>query len=196
MIPAVILAGGASRRMGGGVKPLLKLSGKPMIEHVVDRLQVQAGPLAVNANSGDFEWLGLPVVADSIPDKPGPLAGVLAAMDWARGEGADWVVTVAGDTPFFPMDLVQVLQAQIGDAPIALAATQEEERLFSHPVFGLWSTSLADDLRAAVMDGTRKVLNFTDPHGAVLVEFDAASDPFFNVNTPEELALAEQRLGA
>jgi len=194
MIAGVVLAGGASRRMGGGVKPLLPLGDAPMVDLVVHRLSAQVDRVAINANGGDFGYLGLAEIADSFPERPGPLAGILAALDWAQGEGADWVVTVAGDTPFFPSDLVAQLQAAIGPAPVALAATRENDRLFSHPVFGLWSTELTEDLRASIAEGTRKVLHFTEPKGAVLVEFDNSDDPFFNVNTPEDLERAEQRL--
>ncbi|MEM9212663.1 MAG: molybdenum cofactor guanylyltransferase MobA, partial [Pseudomonadota bacterium] len=194
MIPAVILAGGASRRMGGGVKPLLPLAGQPMIAHVIARLKGQTEKIAINANSGDFSKFGVPVFADSIDGFPGPLAGVLAAMDWSSTQGAAHVVTVAGDTPFFPSTLIDDLRTGIGGAPVALAATEEEGRLFAHSVFGLWSTSLADDLRAALTAGTRKVLDFTRPLEAALVPFSIESDPFLNINTPEDLKLAEARV--
>ncbi|MEM9716384.1 MAG: molybdenum cofactor guanylyltransferase MobA [Pseudomonadota bacterium] len=194
MIPAVILAGGASRRMGGGVKPLLDLNGRPMISHVIERLKPQTTQIAINANAGDFAPFGYPLVTDSIPDRPGPLAGILAALDWASAQGAADVVTLAGDTPFFPDDLIDGLMAGRGDAPAAMAATREGDRLFSQSVFGLWSTDLADDLRAAINSGTRKVLDWSEPAGCVLVEFDASDDPFFNINTPDDLDVAAKRL--
>lgn len=194
MTPAVILAGGASRRMGGGVKPLMSLAGRPMIEHVVQRLDGQTDIVAINANEGDFSSFGMTVIADSFADRPGPLAGILAALDWAAAQGARDVITLAGDTPFFPMDLIARLEAGRGDAPAAMAATSENGRLFSHSVFGLWSTSLCDGLRSALEAGTRKVLHWSEPVGCVLVEFDGRNDPFFNINTPDDLARAEERL--
>ncbi len=194
-LPAVILAGGQARRMGGGDKCLLDLGGQTLLDQVIARLSPQAGPLAINAN-GDpqrFAAIGLPVVADSFPGFAGPLAGVLAAMEWAAGLDAAQVVTVAGDTPFFPRDLVARLQQAAGDG-IALAATDTPDKgLRRQPTFGLWPTALRDDLRAALKAGTRKVVAWTDRHAAATARFDAGdSDPFFNVNTPEDLALARE----
>ncbi len=197
-IAGVILAGGLSRRMGGGDKSLLDLSGERLLDRVIARLRPQAGPLALNAN-GDparFAGAGLPVIADSVVGHPGPLAGVLAGMDWAAGLGADRIVTVAADTPFFPTDLVARLSGGIGAAPIALAATPHPTRgLMRQPTFGLWDVALRDDLRAALAAGIRKVVIWTDGHGAADVAFDAPDgrDPFFNVNTPEDLLEARQR---
>ncbi|MEM1429254.1 MAG: molybdenum cofactor guanylyltransferase MobA [Pseudomonadota bacterium] len=199
-IPAIILAGGLARRMGGGDKGRLALAGTPLIERVIGRLAPQAGPLALNANGvpARFADLGLPVIADSISGHPGPLAGVLAGLDWAAGLGAERIVTVAADTPFFPQDLVDRLRAgaETADAPIALAATPHTTRgRVRHPTFGLWSVHLRDDLRAALADGIRKVVIWTDSHGATDVLFDTpdGADPFFNVNTPEDLSAAEAR---
>lgn len=192
-VPAVILAGGQARRMGGGDKCLLDLGGQTLLDQVIARLSPQAGPLAINAN-GDpqrFARVGLPVLADSFPGFAGPLAGVLAAMEWAAGLDAAQVVTVAGDTPFFPRDLVARLRLAAGDG-IALAATDTPgARLRRQPTFGLWPTELRDDLRAALEAGTRKVVAWTDRHNAATARFEAGeTDPFFNVNTPEDLALA------
>ncbi|MEM9475940.1 MAG: molybdenum cofactor guanylyltransferase MobA [Pseudomonadota bacterium] len=199
-LPAVILAGGLARRMGGGDKGLLTLGHQPILSHVIDRLAPQAAPLAINAN-GDparFHPYGLPVLADGIDGFPGPLAGVLAGLDWAAELGATAIVTVAADTPFFPRDLAQTLTASAareGHA-IALAATPHAERgSVRHPTFGLWPTALRDDLRAALADGVRKVVAWTDRHGAATALFDAGDiDPFFNVNTPEDLDLARSLL--
>lgn len=191
----VILAGGQARRMGGGDKGRLELGGRAIIERVIDRLAPQVGGLALNAN-GDptrFDDLGLPVIADSAPDHPGPLAGVLAGLDWAAAQGARHIVTAAADTPFFPCDLVPMLQlaAERAGAPIALAATVEGGRQVRHPVFGLWPVALRDDLRAAIAAGTRKVVIWTGAHGAVEAVFPVERfDPFFNVNTPEDLRIA------
>ncbi|WP_197917439.1 molybdenum cofactor guanylyltransferase MobA [Thiosulfatihalobacter marinus] len=201
----VILAGGQATRMGGGDKGLLDLGESTILGHVIDRLAPQVARVALNAN-GDparFGQLGLPVLPDSIEGHPGPLAGVLAGLDWAAGQGADTIVTVAADTPFFPCDLVpRLLLAADGMAqPLAMAATPRGEGeqtksmsrtgLIRHPTFGLWPVSLRDDLRAALEGGLRKVVLWTDPHGGKLAEFPVAGgDPFFNVNTPDDLAKA------
>lgn len=202
--PAVILAGGQATRMGGGDKCLLPLGGRPMLAHVIDRIAPQTGALALNAN-GDaarFAGYGLPVLPDSIDGFPGPLAGVLAGLDWAAAQGAEAVISVAADTPFFPTDLVArlVAEARGQTHPLVMAATPrdgEETRsmtgkLIRHPTFGLWPTALRDDLRAALLGGLRKVVLWSDPHGGRMAEF-ADTDAFFNVNTPEDLAEAEER---
>lgn len=193
---AVILAGGRASRMGGGDKGLLVLGGRTILDRVIDRLGPQAGRLALNAN-GDaarFAEYGLPVLPDSVAGRPGPLAGVLAGLDWAASLGLDRIVTAAADTPFFPPDLVTrlVRAAERARTPIALAATQEEGRLVRHPTFGLWPTRLRADLRAALEGGLRKVVLWTDKHGAASALF--ADDAFFNINTPEDLVMAEARL--
>jgi len=194
----VILAGGQATRMGGGDKGLREVAGKPLLDHVIARLGPQVGGIALNAN-GDparFAAYGLPVVADSMPDWPGPLAGVLAGMDWAAAQGADSVVSVAADTPFFPRDLIARLQAAAGPSGLALAATREGDKLWRHPTFGLWPVALRNDLRAALLGGLRKVVLWTDQHGAGSAEFGTDPfDPFFNINTPEDIAVAEQFAG-
>ncbi len=196
-IPAIILAGGLARRMGGGDKALLELGGETLLSRVIARLEPQAGPIALNAN-GDpsrFQGYGLPVVADSLPGFVGPLAGVLAGMEWAAGLGARQIVSVAADTPFFPRDLVTRLQAGAGGAPVTLAATPDPVRgTVRQPTFGLWSVDLRDDLRAALEQGLRKVVIWTDRHGASEVVFESeAGDPFFNINRPEDLEEALER---
>ncbi|MCC5966475.1 MAG: molybdenum cofactor guanylyltransferase MobA [Natronohydrobacter sp.] len=194
----VILAGGQATRMGGGDKGLREVAGNPLLDHVIARLAPQVGGIVLNAN-GDpsrFAKYRLPVVADSLPDWPGPLAGVLAGMDWAAAQGADSVVSVAADTPFFPQDLVAQLQAAAGPSGLALAATREGDKLWRHPTFGLWRVALRDDLRAALLGGLRKVVLWTDQHGAGTAEFGTDPfDPFFNINTPEDIAVAEKIAG-
>ena len=188
----VILAGGLARRMGGGDKGLLALAGQPLLTHVIDRLEPQVAGLALNAN-GDparFADYPYPVVADSIDGFAGPLAGVLAGLDWAAGQGAETIVTAAADTPFFPCDLVPrlLLAAEDMAHPLALATTEGGR----HPTFGLWPVALRDDLRAALAGGLRKVVQWTDAHGGREAAFPSEGfDPFFNVNTPEDLARAE-----
>ena len=205
----VILAGGRATRMGGGDKGLLDLGGQSILSHVVARLRPQVGGLVLNAN-GDpsrFADYGLEVVSDSVDDFAGPLAGVLAGLDWAAGKGASHVVTAAADTPFLPRDLVARLTnaAQGQTHPLVLATTPRtgEEALKSgggkrvnrHPTFGLWPVALREDLRAALQDGLRKVVIWTDQHDGREALFPADPfDPFFNVNTPDDLARAEQLL--
>jgi len=204
----VILAGGQATRMGGGDKGLLALGEGVILDHVLARLGPQVGAVALNAN-GDparFARFGLPVLPDPVAEYPGPLAGVLAGLDWAAGEGAEAIVTVAADTPFFPRDLVARLQAAAeGMAhPLVLAATPrgaEETKSMSrggqvrHPTFGLWPVALRDDLRAGLEGGLRKVVLWTDRHGGREALFEDP-DAFFNVNTPEDLALAQARVQA
>ncbi len=204
----VILAGGQATRMGGGDKGLLPLGDTTILGHVIDRLTPQVAGLALNAN-GDparFASLGLPVLPDSIADFPGPLAGVLAGLDWAATQGAETIVTVAADTPFFPRDLVACLQhaARGMTHPLVLAATPrpDNERtksmtrsgLIRHPTFGLWPVALRDDLRHALSDGLRKVVLWTEKHAGREALFEAPGDPFFNVNTPEDLQQARAML--
>ncbi len=194
-LPGVILAGGKATRMGGGDKGLKVVAGKRLLDHVIARLAPQCGALAINAN-GDaarFAEFGLPVLPDSLPDHPGPLAGVLAGLDWAAELGAGAIVTVAADTPFFPADLVDRLAAACGPSGLALAASPDETgKLWQHPTFGLWPVALRDDLRAALRDGLRKIVRWTDGHGAGTAVFPADPfDPFFNINTPEDIVVAE-----
>ncbi|KJS42735.1 MAG: molybdopterin-guanine dinucleotide biosynthesis protein A [Roseovarius sp. BRH_c41] len=205
----VILAGGQATRMGGGDKGLLPLDERPILAHVINRLASQVGTMALNANGepARFEAFGLPVLPDPIPGFAGPLVGVLAGLDWAAGQGADIIVTVAADTPFFPTDLVAHLTqtAEGMTHPLVLAATPRGDTdtksmsgsgLIRHPTFGLWPTALRHDLRAALLDGLRKVVIWTDKHHGREAVFDDALDPFFNVNTPEDLDVARRRAAA
>lgn len=190
----IVLAGGQSRRMGGGDKGLLDLGGRPVIAHVIDRLGC-ARAISANGDPARFAGLGLPVLPDALPDFPGPLAGVLAGMDWAAAQGFGAIVTAAADTPFFPPDLATRLAAEAArtGAAIVLAAGMTPDGMRRHPVFGWWSTALRDDLRAALSGGLHKIVLWTDAHGAATVEFPGA-DPFFNINTPEDLASARAML--
>ena len=197
-LPGVILAGGRATRMGGGDKGARLVGGQTLFARVIARLAPQCAPLAINAN-GDPARLafGLPVLPDSLPDHPGPLAGVLAGLDWAAGIGAPAIVTVAADTPFVPADRVARLQAAAGPAGLALAASADETgRMQRHPTFGLWPVALRHDLRAALEGGLRKIVLWTDGHGAGSAAFSSDPfDPFFNVNTPEDIAIAEALAG-
>jgi len=203
-VTGVLLAGGLSRRMGGGDKCLRDLAGKPMLAHVIERLSPQVGAMVINAN-GDparFARFALDVVPDTVGGFAGPLAGVLAGMRWSASHApeARWIVTVSTDAPFVPLNLTQqLLSAVAGDRTIALAASGGDV----HPVIGLWPVALADDLEAQLESGVRKVLHWTGRHSSVVVEFPFLRlhgrmiDPFFNANTPEELdearALIESR---
>ncbi|MFU8882515.1 MAG: molybdenum cofactor guanylyltransferase MobA [Rhodobacterales bacterium] len=190
-VAGVILAGGQASRMGGGDKCLLRLrDGGTLLSRIVARLAPQVRCLAINAN-GDaarFADLGLAVLADTRADV-GPLAGVLAGMIWARDQGCDAVVTVAGDTPFFPADLVARLQGGDAGHPVAgSVAVAATDRV--HPVFALWDVGLAPALDAALAQGTRRVGDFTAAQGAQVIRFAVHGpvDPFFNINTPDDLA--------
>jgi len=202
-VPGVILAGGLARRMGGGDKGLRELGGKPLMVHVVERLSRQASPLAINAN-GDasrFASFHLPIIPDRTPGTPGPLAGILAGLYWAAevSPGARFIVTAACDTPFFPRDLVARLIGEAGDIYPAIVLAQSNGRV--HPVFGLWPLALAQELEEALRRGDRKVQDWASLHPNFRVEFphirvrEMTLDPFFNVNTPEELAQAAAFIG-
>ncbi len=199
-IAGVLLAGGQSRRMGGGDKALRRLGDRTLLERVIARLRPQVEAMVINAN-GDparFAGFGLPVVADSILDFAGPLAGVLAGLDWAAAQqrGWDFVVSVASDAPFFPRDLALRLVQATKDAGADLACAASGGR--AHPVFGLWPVRLREDLRhAVVIEGIRKVDEWTARHRLVTVTFaDIPVDPFFNVYRPQDLAAAEALLNA
>ena len=191
----VILAGGQATRMGGGDKGLLRLGQQSILAHVIERLSPQVAGLALNAN-GDakrFSDIDLPVLPDSIDGFAGPLAGVLAGLDWAAAHGADTIVTAAADTPFFPGDLVpRLLLASEGMIhPLVLAATPDATRgRVRHPTFGLWPVALRDDLRRALDGGLRKVVMWTEQHAGREALFPHA-DAFFNINTPKDLTRAE-----
>lgn len=192
----LILAGGLSRRMGGGDKPLAQVGGVAIVDRVIAALRPQCAGLVLNAN-GDparFSAQGLPVVADDVPGFAGPLAGVLAGLEYCARAHPQiaWVVSVAADSPFLPADLVARLQgARIaGGARLACAASGDH----THPVIGLWPVDLAADLRRALVEeDIRKIDRFTARYPIATVEWPATPvDPFFNANTPEELVEAER----
>ncbi len=199
-VAGVILAGGLSRRMGGGDKGLRKLAGRPILDHVIERARPQVGPLVLNANGAPerFSSYGLPVVADGVEGFAGPLAGVLAGLDWMAGNapGCTHLASFACDAPFLPEDLVDRLQAAMTDADANLACAESGGQ--AHPVFGLWPLALREDLRRAMVEeGIRKVDVWTARHRLVQVTFpDRPVDPFFNANRPEDLEAAEQHIRA
>ena len=194
-IGGVLLAGGQSQRMGGGDKNLRLLGGRPVLAHVIERAKPQVDALVLNAN-GDpqrYASFGLPVIADSVAGFAGPLAGVLAGLDWAAENlpEAELVASFATDAPFFPRDLVRRLAVALEEGGFDLACAQSNGQ--AHPVFGLWPVSLRAALREALAGGLRKVDLWTARYKLVEVEFLAEPvDPFFNANRPDDLAEAER----
>lgn len=185
----VILAGGQARRMGGGDKPLLVVGGRTILGHVIARLAPQVSALALNAN-GDparFNAPGFPILPDTVPGQPGPLAGILAGLAWARQHGATWLVSAPGDCPFLPDDLVARLHAARAETGLQFACTASDGR--THPVIGLWPVTCQDALAAALADGRRKIDAVATP-AATATWSTTPIDPFFNVNTPDDLARA------
>jgi molybdopterin-guanine dinucleotide biosynthesis protein A len=194
-VVAVLLAGGLGSRMAadgqGPDKPLRLLGGRTLLDHAIDRIRPQVSGLVINAN-GDparFARWGLEVVADDVPDQPGPLAGILAGLRWAAARGACDVVSVATDTPFLPVDLVARLDAARRAAGVPLACAGSGG--WTHPVIGLWPVALADALEGDLRAGMRKIDRWTAQFGVATAEYPVIPfDPFFNVNRPEDLAEA------
>jgi molybdopterin-guanine dinucleotide biosynthesis protein A len=190
----LVLAGGLARRMGGGDKALIRIGNETILSRTLSRLRPQVSGVVLNAN-GDparFASFGLPVVADSVPDFAGPLAGILAGLDWiaANRPETEWMVSVPGDCPFLPRDLVARLHAaRIAEGkPLACAHSGD----WRHPVVGLWQVSLRENLRHAItVEDLRKIEVWTARHGIALADWPTEPvDPFFNVNTPEDVEMA------
>jgi molybdopterin-guanine dinucleotide biosynthesis protein A len=195
-IPGVLLAGGLARRMGGGDKPMRQIAGRTILDRVIARLKPQCEQLLLNAN-GDptrFAGFGLPVIADTVENFPGPLAGILAGLDWvaANRPEASWMLSAAADCPFLPRDLVARLHRSRAqqDAQLAVAASGGQ----SHPVIGLWSVGLRDELRHALLvEDIRKIDRWTARYALATVSWPAEPlDPFFNANTVDDIAEAER----
>jgi molybdenum cofactor guanylyltransferase len=192
----VVLAGGLARRMSGADKARIRVGGRPILERVVERLRPQCAGLVLNANHAAerFADTGLPVVPDSLPDYPGPLAGILAGLDWTakQAPAIEWVVSVPSDCPFLPRDLVANLHDARAAAGARIACARSGER--RHPVVALWPISLREDLRRAVTgEGARKVDNWIARFTIGFADWPVTPvDPFFNVNTPDDLAEAER----
>jgi molybdopterin-guanine dinucleotide biosynthesis protein A len=190
------LAGGLARRMGGGDKPMRQIGGRTILERVIARLKPQCDGLILNAN-GDparFASFGLPVIPDRVENFPGPLAGILAGLDWAAAHAPDlaWVASAPGDCPFLPVDLVARLHEARQQAGTPLACARSGN--WRHPVVGLWPVALREDLRHALIDeDLHKIEVWTARHGVAIAEWpDRPVDPFFNVNTPQDVAEAER----
>ena len=200
-IAGVILAGGLSSRMGGGDKSLQLLGKKTILERVIDRLSPQVKRTVLNAN-GDperFAKFRIPVISDQTEEFLGPLAGVLSGLDWANENGFEYIITVAADSPFFPLTLVEQLCQSLSKSasPIALAATRDvnSRKVVCHPTFGLWPVSLRNNLRKSLKSGMRKVLFWTEMHKHTEVVFKrGVGDPFFNVNKFEDLDMARNKI--
>jgi len=195
-IPAVLLAGGLARRMGGGDKPMRRIGGRTILERVIARLKPQCSELILNAN-GDparFAEFGLPVIPDNVENFPGPLAGILAALDWtaANRPGVPFVLSAAADCPFLPRDLVSRLDRERSeqDAQLAVASSGGQ----SHPVIGLWSVALRGELRhALVAEDVRKIDRWTARYKLATVSWPTTPlDPFFNANTMDDIAKADR----
>jgi molybdopterin-guanine dinucleotide biosynthesis protein A len=195
-IPGVLLAGGLARRMGGGDKPMRTIGGRTLLDRVIARLAPQCDGLILNAN-GDparFATFGLPVVADGVADFPGPLAGILAGLDWTAANHPDveWMLSAAADCPFLPRDLVSRLHNGLAEqgAQLAVAASDGQ----SHPVIGLWHVSLREELRhALVVEDVRRIDRWTARYRLATVTWPVTPlDPFFNANTVEDIAEAER----
>jgi molybdopterin-guanine dinucleotide biosynthesis protein A len=191
----LVLAGGLARRMGGGDKARITIGGVTILQRVLGCLKLQCSRIIINANGAPsrFADTNLPVVADSVPDFAGPLAGILAGLDWAAANAPTvaWLLSVPGDCPFLPKDLVERLHRARAAANVSLACARSGE--WRHPVVGLWPVRLRDDLRhALVNEHLHKIELWTARHGVALADWPGTPvDPFFNVNTPEDAARAE-----
>ena len=197
-IVGVVLAGGQSKRMGGAHKGMLKLKTKSLSLHVLDRLSIQTEEIILNVNVQEnlYKQFNLPIVRDSITDYAGPLAGVLAGMDWAYENGYNYILTVAVDTPFFPKDFLKKCKKTLmkDNCSIVLAYTTDKKKKSKnlHPTFGLWDVRLRNDLRKSLNSGIRKMLAWTDKHKVSYCKFsDSKFNPFFNINNPDDLIEAE-----
>ncbi len=192
----LVLAGGLARRMGGGDKARIEIGGISILDRVLATLSAQCTDIIINAN-GDpkrFADTGCPVVPDNVEGHPGPLAGILAGLDWLaeQDNGVEWILSVPGDCPFLPDDLVEKLHAarrQMGSGvPLACARSGA----WRHPVVGLWPLALRADLRKALVEeGLRKIEVWTARYGVAIADWpDQPVDPFLNVNTPEDVERA------
>ena len=184
--------------MGGGDKCLRYLAGRPLLEHIVERARPQVSTLILNAGgeAERFGAYGLPVVADTVPGFAGPLAGVLTGLEWAADNAVPWLASFATDAPFIPLDLVARLAGAVEAAGADMASAASDGR--AHPVFGLWPVALKGELRRAIeTEDMRKIDRWTARYHLVQVDFPCRPiDPFFNVNSPEDLARAEGLLSS
>ena len=192
-VASVILAGGLSRRMNNKNKALIKLKNKPLISYVLSIITKQSDYIVINSNrnSEEFEKFGFDVVKDSISNFPGPLAGVLSGMDWLNEKHPEckWIFTCPTDAPFLPNDIIKKLYDICSKKNKLISVAQSNGRV--HPVFALWHMSLREKLRNSINSGVRKVDKFTFDYSPSVVNFEDNKDPFFNINSPEDLIHAE-----
>lgn len=196
LITGVILAGGLAKRMGGGDKCLLPLGGKTLLQRSIERAQPQVSELILNANGNSLRFARsrLPVIADLFANFPGPLAGIHAALTFMdeRNPNNEWLASFACDTPFFPRDMVQQLLAAAGDSRLVVARSNGRV----HPIFALWHASMLGKVEQRLQKGdTPRLQEWIEDFAPVYVDFSSASyDPFFNINTPQDLYSAEAQL--
>ena len=188
------MAGGKSRRMGGQDKAFVLLNKKPMLSHVIDRLNKQTKNIVLNSNKNPevFKSFKIKVMSDTVKDFPGPLAGVLSGMEWFNIENKKikWVLSVPIDSPFFPLDLIKKLHFSLKNSNKLIAVAKSNKKI--HPVFALWNMSLLNPIKNAINNDIRKIDLFTEPYQPQIVDFVSKIDPFFNINTPEDLKMAEK----
>ena len=193
-----LLAGGQARRMGGGDKNLMMLSGKTILQHVLDRVDFDGRPVMINANGDPSRYaeFELPIHADVIDGFAGPLAGIMTGLEWVAANHPECthMISLATDAPFLPLDLIARLEVGL-DARINDGADIAQAMSFNrrHPVFAVWPVALSSALRHALInDGLRKIDDFTDRHQCITVEFTGEPDPFMNLNRPDDFDLAQQ----
>ena len=198
-VPGVILAGGQSRRMNRKDKAFLEIGERTLLDMIIERLGPQSYKMAINTNSYSYKYkrYGLPILHDHMEGYLGPLAGILTAMEWAKDTGYEKVITVAVDTPLFPLNLFRELdqKMEVSNSDIVFAASSgyQKQRKILHPVFGLWKTYLCDDLRKELERGIRKVTLWSANQKTSSVCFaDDLVDPFLNINTPDDIELLKE----
>ncbi len=194
--PCLILAGGLSRRMGGGAKFLEEMGGKSLLDHVIERVKPQVSEILISCNA-PMRQTAYPVRADTIEGHHGPLAGILTGLDYfiEQGSKATHMLSIPADAPFIPLDLVDRLKSGLASSEKSIVMAYSKERI--HPVVALWPLALATELKAALQDeGLRKILIFAERYNLTSVRWsDEEGDPFFNINRPEDLADARKMLG-
>ena len=200
IIPCVILAGGKGRRMGGKEKALIHLLDRPLLSYVLEKVSGKVAPIALNINTNfdSFQKFGYKIIKDPIKGHLGPLAGILASLNWAKEINQDWVVTLPCDTPFLPKNLVQSMVETKNKTP-EVDLVVAKSRGFNHPVIALWKSDINQKLQSALNEGVRKIDIFTAQLNIAYVDFDKIQnsdfDPFTNLNSPQDLILAQQILG-
>lgn len=190
------LAGGQARRMGGGDKSMIMINGRSILDwQLAATAQHNIRLINANGDASRFSSFGLPVIADTLDDYPGPLAGILACLDYLAENHRDikWLMSCATDAPFIPVDLANQLILALTHAQADIAQARSSER--RHPVFALWPLSIRQELKdALICDGLRKIDDFTDRYNLAIADFEGQPDPFMNVNRPEDIELARSML--